>query len=269
MIELTSSWLNNLKNADHVGVTTQIYEVVKKSEIDTDAFRAAKEALAKAIADEDEAYKKTLKDWVVEELKTTDNNMDNYMTCIRSMLTGQAALPDTEPEKQKAKQLLQLWKEYAFSTADSYSGESAKVLNMHQEAEKSKADAEALHVWTYFDKAKAEAEKVQKLLGERLEGLATRELGEMRKARTATDAVIKQLYGMIGALQKFTPDEALTELAKRLRAIEDYARVYYLKGSASGADDTPTETPDEGSGDGGTVAPPDDEEDDRPPFGGD
>lgn len=263
MITILTSWLSHLKNADHVGVTTQIYDAVKEAGIVNDFYTAATKALAKAIADEDEAYKKTMKDWTVEQLKSTDMRQDAYMKCLRSMLSGYAMLPEDDKRTQKAKEILQLWKDYAFDTGDSYSGESAKVVNMYQEVEKKKADAEELHVWELFEEAKKAAEKIQQLLSERFNDLASRNVGEMKAARAATDLTIKQLYQMLETLQSFAPSETLIELLKKLRAIEDYARVYYLKTTASGADDTP----------GGTPGTPDDEEEEdtsgTPPMGGD
>lgn len=233
MIEILTAWLNHLKNADHVGITTQIYTVAKEAEINNDMYKAATDALAKAIADEDEAYKKTQKDWVVEDLKAADLCQDAYMICLRHILTGHAALPKGEPTKQKAKELLQLWKDFNFRTADSYSGESAKVISMYQEVAKRQADAEELGVWTLFGKARQSAEKVQQLLSDRFTDLASRNVGEMRRARLATDQTIKQLYTMINSLQGLAPTTAVTELAKKLRAIEDYARAYYLNAGHS------------------------------------
>ena len=103
MIELLTGWLGALKNADHVGITTQIYELVKKTEVNNDMYKTGVAALAKAIAKEDEAYKKTQKDWVVEELKTVDADLDAYMKGIRSIVSGHAALPATAATTQKAK----------------------------------------------------------------------------------------------------------------------------------------------------------------------
>ena len=68
--------MNSLKNADHVGLTTQIYDNVKDTDLKNELYKSAVEALEKAIAEEDEAYKKTQKDWAVEELKTADQQME-------------------------------------------------------------------------------------------------------------------------------------------------------------------------------------------------
>ena len=246
MIELLTGWLGALKNADHVGITTQIYELVKKTEVNNDMYKAGVASLAKAIAKEDEAYKKTQKDWVVEELKTVDAELDAYMKGIRSIVAGYAALPATVETTQMAKELLQLWKEYDFKLCNSYSAESAKVVNMFQEVEARRKDAETLGVWSLFEKARELAVQVQNLLGDRFKELGSRVVGELLAARAATDVAIKQLYMVVGSMQAFESGETVTAMARELRAIEDYARVYYLRMPSSSGDDTPTDMPDGG-----------------------
>ena len=254
MVELLTSWLGRLKNADHVGLTTQIYDTVRQTEVTNDTYKTAVAALAKAIAKEDEAYKKTQKDWAVEELKTVDATLDAYMKGIRSIVAGHAALPATVATSQQGKELLQLWKEYDFKLSDSYTSEAAKVINMFQDAQQHQQSAEALGVWSLFELANKEAQKMQDLLSDRFTELSSRIVGELRDARVATDLAIKQLYQVLSSLQVLTPSETVTTTAKTLRAIEDYARVYYLKTTTSSGDDTPTETPD-GTPDSGDTTP--------------
>ena len=259
MIELLTGWLGQLKNADHVGVTMQINDAVKGTEITNETYKTAAAALAKAIEGEDDAYRKTQKDWAVEQLKTVDGKMDAYMKGMRSILAGHAALPDDEELKQKAKELLQLWKDFDFKTFDSYSGESAKVINMFQEVEKQKANAEEMGVWTYFEQAKKLALQIQELLNDRFNDMASRTLGEMRKARQATDLAIKQIFMVVNSLQVLQPSDQVTELVRKLRAIEDYAKMYYLRVPISGDElppMPPTEDEGPGSDDVGSARPP-------------
>lgn len=265
MIVLLTSWLSALKNADHVGVTTQIYDAVKKAELSNDAYKAQVKELAKAIEGEDEAYKKTQKDWAVERLKAVDTEMDSYMVAIRSIVAGHAALPEAEEHKQPALEILHLWKDYAFKLSDSYSAESSKVINMYQEVAKQQAAAEKLGIWTYFGKAKEKAEEVQRLLAERFTDMASRTAGELKEARSATDQAIKQLYQVINSMQVLLPGEELTELSKVLRSIEDYARIYYLKTGASSGENRP----DDGTGLPDIGGEGDDDDNQAPPFGGD
>ena len=72
---------------------------------------------------------------------------------------------------------------------------------MFQEIEKRKSYAEAVGVWGYFEKAQQTALKVQSLLNDRFSELASRTVGEVKIARTATDLAIKQLYTVLSSMQ--------------------------------------------------------------------
>lgn len=256
MVEILSSWLTRLKNADHVGVTIEIYENAKSADIANATYKAALAVLAKAIDAEDDAFKKTQKDWAVEKLRDTDQGLDSYMKGIRLLLLGHAAMPEPDELRQKATEMLHMWKDYGFKTTESYVGEAAKVVNMFQDVEKRRADAEALGVWAYFEKAQKEALKVLDLLDDRFTELATRVTGEMKAARAATDQAIKNLYQVLTSMQLLMPESKVTELAKKLRAIEDYARLYYLKTTASRGDNTPDGPYEPGDDDEGESTPP-------------
>ena len=268
MIELLTGYLSTLRNADHVGVTQQIYDTVKDADIENDLYAAAAATLKKAIADEDDAYKKTQKDWAVEDLKLIDGQLDAYMRGLRQIVAGHADLPATVKTKQAGLLMLQLWKDYQFKLTDSYTAESSKVINMFQEVEKNKEAAQSLGIYDLFKEADKLARQIQELLNARYDDIASRTVGEMRTARKNTDQAIKKAYQVIDALQVLENSDKLTELLKKLRAIEDYARTYYIKGGASDRDNTPEETPgggsgsdsgsgDSGSGSGGADTPPD------------
>ena len=258
MIELLAGYLGGLKNADHFGVVTQINTPIQQLETENQVFIQAANGLNSAIKAEDVAYKKTQKDWNVERLKDEDKKMDDLMIGTRSILAGHAAMPDGEALKQPAREILQLWKDFNFKTNDSYSGESSKIINIYQEVAKRQSDAEALGVWTYLQKARQQAVTVQSLLALRFDELSSRVVGELKEARANTDAAVKQVYQIVNSLQILMPSAEITALAQKLKAIEDYAKQYYLKTSTSsdGGEPTPTPSPDGGSDDGGSDVTP-------------
>ena len=251
MIELLAGYLGGLKNADHFGVVTQINTPIQQLETENQVFLQAANGLNTAIKAEDVAYKKTQKDWNVERLKDEDKKMDDLMIGTRSILAGHAAMPDGEALKQPAREILQLWKDFNFKTNDSYSGESSKIINIYQEVVKRQSDAEALGVWTYLQKARQQAVTVQSLLSLRFDELSSRVVGELKEARANTDSAVKQVYQIINSLQILMPSAEITALAQKLKAIEDYAKQYYLKTSTSSDGGEPTPTPDGGGSDDG------------------
>lgn len=256
MIELLAGYLRGLSNANHFGVVTQIDNNFANFETDNQVFVKAIAAVHEAVVAEDLAYKRTQKDWNVDRLKAADEVLDDYMIALRSILAGYAAMPDAEAMKQPAKELLQLWKDFNFKTNDSYSGETSKVLNIVQEVQKKQAQAEAMGVWTYFQKAAQQARVVQDLLDLRFNELSSRTVGELKAAREATDAAVKQCFMVLNSLQVLLPSDDVTALCKKLKAIEDYAKQYYLKDNSAGSDDDTSKTDKNGgtaeNGDGKT-----------------
>ena len=91
----------------------------------------------------------------------------------------------------------------------------------------------------------------QSLLALRFDELSSRVVGELKEARANTDAAVKQVYQIVNSLQILMPSPEITALAQKLKAIEDYAKQYYLKSSTSSDGGEPTPTPDGGSSDDG------------------
>lgn len=281
MIVLQQGYLNNLNNADHFGVITQINNEAQGFTTDNPMLVSAIAGVNSCHQGEDAAYMKSGKDWNVNRMKTEDGKLDKIMVAVRAIVAAHAEMPDGFPLKQTGIEFLQMWKDYDFHTSDSYSGETSKVINMWQTVSARQADAEALGIYTYFQAAYQQALLIQQLLNQRFDELAGRVVGELREARQATDDAIKQLYLVINSMQVLTPSDEITALARKLKTIEDYARQYYLRektsggsgseggngnnegGGQQGGGTTPDpgtgggETPDPGTGGGETPVNPD------------
>jgi len=187
----------------------------------------------------------------VKTLKAEDRKLDDYMIGIRKILDGHASMPDGEELKQPGRELLQMWKEFDFSTTDGHAAEASKVLNMYQIVGQRHEDAEALGVLAYFQKAALQASRVLQLVQGRTDERSQCVVGELKTARSATDAAVKQLYQVVNSMQVLMPSEEITALARKLKAIEDHARQYYL---TKGGEDEP-EPSEDGEQDGGEVTP--------------
>lgn len=273
MIVLQQGYLNNLNNADHFGVITQINNEAQGFTTDNPMLVSAIAGVNSCHQGEDAAYMKSGKDWNVNRMKTEDGKLDKIMVAVRAIVAAHAEMPDGFPLKQTGIEFLQMWKDYDFHTSDSYSGETSKVINMWQTVSERRSDAEALGIYTYFQAAYEQAVLIQQLLNQRFDELAGRIVGELRDARQATDDAIKQLYLVINSMQVLTPSDEITALARKLKTIEDYARQYYLREKTSGGSGSESgsngnngndgsngnneggETPDPGTGGGETPDP--------------
>ena len=251
---LTTSYLTRLTNANHDGVTQQISDRLQQAAVSNPMLAEATKAVAAARQKEDDAYRRySGKDFASDDLKAADELEDKYMAAVRNILNGYLYLPESEPMRRKAELALQLFKDFKFSTVDGLETEARKTINMVQQW---KAATEytlgELGVDEWVSKANTQAEKVIKLVAQRVENESTKVKGELADARKATDQAIRSAYDIINALTVIQPSTELTTLTSLLFAIEDRARLYYMPGGkTSGGNPTPNPSTPDGSGSGG------------------
>ena len=251
---LTTSYLTRLTNANHDGVTQQISDRLQQAAVSNPMLAEATKAVVAARQKEDDAYRRySGKDFASDDLKAADELEDKYMAAVRNILNGYLYLPESEPMRRKAELAVQLFKDFKFSTVDGLEAEARKTINMVQQW---KAATEytlgELGVDEWVSKANTQAEKVIKLVAQRVENESTKVKGELADARKATDQAIRSAYDIINALTVIQPSTELTTLVSLLFAIEDRARLYYMPGGkTSGGNPTPNPSTPDGSGSGG------------------
>ena len=249
---LTTSYLAQLTNANHDGVTQQISDRLQAFETDNAMLLQAIQAVATARQAEDTAYRRySGKDFASDDLKREDQLEDKYMSTIRALLNALLCLPDDEPIRRKAEMAVQLYKDFNFRVADGFEAEARKTLNMVQQWQAASGYTLAeLGIAEWVTKAKAQAEKVIRLVAVRVDNESAKVKGELATARRATDEAVRRVYDILNALNVLQPTAELTALTTVLFGIEDRAKLYYISGGKSSSGDRPTPTPDGGSTDG-------------------
>lgn len=237
---LNTSWLGDLTNPHHDGTTQQIDDVVQAFETDNQVFLKKRAALHQARQVEDDVWLKSQRDDVVPLLQKADSVEDSYMTATRYTLMAHATLPDTEPTRQEAKQCLQEFKDFNFSTHDAYGAEADKTIQMQQNLQAHEAFLTQIGVWPYLLKAVEAARQVRQYLTQRAMTMGQYVKGEMKTARLDTDQAVAELYRTIEAMLELMPSDQLSALYTQLHGIELYARQYYLndKTAADGSGDS-------------------------------
>ena len=257
-MSLAIVYLRGLTVAEHSGVVRQIVGKLHGSSISNELFTQRLNDVDSAAQAEDDAYTRSLKDFNSDRLKEEDDIVDSYVKAVRAILNGYAELPESEPNRQKAVELVRVFKDYNFSPSDTYTAEAEKIRNMNQVYQTRTADLQALGVADYWAQAVTHAANVEQLLSQRFDDVAARVVGEMKTARANTDNAIKAMYELLAAMKVMMPSTELNNLISQLDAIETYAWKYYLGGkggsTSSGGGTTPT-TPDTPSG-SGTDTPP-------------
>ena len=265
-MSLNTSYLRDVTIAEHGGLVRQILGKLQGVSISNEMFTQRRNDVASTVQAEDDAYTHSQKDFNSDRLREEDSIVDSYVKAVRAILNGHTELPASEPNRQKAVELVRVFKDYNFSPSDTYTAEAEKIRNMNQVYQTRIADLQALGVADYWAQAVAHATSVEQLLSQRFDDVAARVVGEMKTARTNTDNAIKAMYELLTAMQVMMPSTELNNLISQLDAIEAYARQYYLNtgkkpGSSTGtgtgtnpnANDNPgTTDPGTGTTDPGT-----------------
>ena len=249
---LTTSYLAQLTNANHDGVTQQIDDRLQGFETENTMLIQAGAAVHAARQGEDTAYRRySGKDFASDDLKREDALEDKYMSTIRALLNALLCLPEDEPLRRKAEMAVQLYKDFNFRVADGFEAEARKTLNMVQQWQAAtEYTLQELGIAPWVTKAQQQAQKVLQLVTVRVDNESAKVKGELAAARKATDEAIRKAYDILNALAVLQPSAELTALITVLFGIEDRAKLYYISGGKSGGD-KPTPTPDGGSEDGG------------------
>ncbi len=243
---LTTSYLAQLTNANHDGVTQQIYDRLQGFETDNTMLQQATAAVHAARQAEDTAYRRfSGKDFASDDLKREDALEDKYMSTIRALLNALLFLPDDEPLRRKAEMAVQLYKDFNFRVADGFEAEARKTLNMVQQWQAATGyTLEELGIAPWVTKAQQQAQKVLQLVTVRVDNESAKVKGELAAARKQTDEAIRRAYDILNALAVLQPSAELSALVNVLFGIEDRAKLYYISGGKTGGTDTPgTDTP--------------------------
>ena len=249
---LTTSYLAQLSNANHDGVSQQICDRLTGYTTDNAMLTTAVQGVTAARQAEDIAFKRySGKDFASDDLKREDALEDKYMSTALGILNGLLYLPDDEPLKHKAQMARQIFRDFNFSTSAGYEAEARNVLNMAQQwAAATEYELTELGIEAWVQKAVVQANKVLQLVAVRVDHESAKVKGELAAARKATDEAIRQAYDIINALNVLQPSAELTALINVLLSIEERAKLYYIN-SASGANVRPNgggTTPDSGEG---------------------
>jgi hypothetical protein len=243
---LTTSYLAQLTNANHDGVSQQICDRLTAYTTDNQMLTTAVQGVVAARQAEDTAFKRySGKDFAADDLKKEDALEDKYMSTTLAILNGLLYLPETEPIRRKAEMAKQVFKDFNFSTSAGFEAEARNVLNMAQQwgAATDYTLAE-LGIDEWVTKAVAQANKVIQLVAVRVDHESAKVKGELANARKATDEAIRKAYDVVNALAVLSPSAELSALISVLFGIEERAKLYYISGGSSGSKPTPSPTPD-------------------------
>ena len=232
-VPLNFSWLERLTNPNHDNITQQIDDCAMSFVTDNARFIEKRNALHQCRLHEDEVWLVVQRDPVVKRLAAADNRQDAYITALRYTNLAHAGLPEGEPTKAEAVECNQVFKDFKFSTNDGYGAEADKIIQMQQNFQSHETFLTSIGAWTFLTKAVEQAHLVRELLLERAQTMGEFVKGEMKTARTTTDAAIADLFRTIDAMMDLMPSAELTALYTRMKGLELYAKQYNLPSGSS------------------------------------
>ena len=224
----------SLPNDKHLGAITQNWDIIANfSPAGQTLFATTKSNYNNCKENEDLAYRQSPKDFNTDDMKRADNLRDDYVSAARTITQGYSMLPDESPLKRMGQEMYQVFRDYNFSTADSYTGESVKLDNMWQVFSQNQAKLEALGVWQILQTGMTYNEQVKSYFSARIDVLSNRVVGELRDARAASDQAYQQLCDVLDAMLLLAPSEELNDVVRHMNALTDYYNQYYIKGTSS------------------------------------
>lgn len=228
IISLNYGYLGDLSNAHHDGQTQQIDDAVAGFETENATLLARAAALHQTRVREDEVWLKSQVDPNVKNLEAADKRQDGYIACAHGIINAYATLPEQEAQKQDAMACKQVFRDFKFSTHDSYGAEADKILQMGQNLQPYQTFLTTIGAWQWYTKAAQQATQVRQLLAQRAQAKGEFVKGEMKTARRQTDLAVRDLYQTLNAMQELMPTAELTALCTQLKGFELYAKQYYL-----------------------------------------
>lgn len=227
--------VKSLTNDRHLGFMEQVCSILDRTTYETQKmYEERKKALKTAVEKEDEAYRKSQKNFKTDELQAEDELRDKYMRAAKHILDGYAVLPDKEKKKQQALELLQVWKDYKFSTNDSYNGQTVKIENMWQDFQKKETVLKELGVWDILESALNHNNMVSALFQLRNKEKSEIVVGALKAARAASDSAYQQLIETMDAIEVVTPGAISAAFYSQLTELAEYYKQYYLSRKSSG-----------------------------------
>ena len=242
---LKTTYLRRLDVAHHDNVTQSIYErIAKINAEESSKLAAASNKLKTAREEEDRCYQTAKRDFAAQELSETLATLRKRMSAVMGVLNAFAMLPTSDPRREKAWKLLQSAKDYRYTSRDGAAATESKVRNILQVWSESIEVLSEFSLADDYEALDALVTKIRKTLEKRIQFEASKEVGALANARTATDDAIGECYDVLNALDVLSPSAEITTAIKELAAIETRARQYYIttSGGSSAADEGGSDT---------------------------
>ena len=170
----------------------------------------------------DEAYKRSTKSQLTEEIARLDTERDHCAAVIKEVakLWANHFKDVDETLAVKGRRVLQPFVDFDFSTHESMVAENSKIENIEQvlSTAQLQADLQAMGLTAINQMLATKTAQLVQLIDQRSQEMSGIEKGELRAAREALYAKYLELTEYINAVQVIQPEEALGQAAQYYNA---------------------------------------------------
>ncbi len=184
------------------------------------------------------AYKQSTKSFLTDTIAQKDSARDKITQVIESVAQNWAELPD-EDDALRGRHIYQPFKDFDYRRREALLAQNSKWQNIAQvfaQAEQS-ADLAAMGLTTLVQKANTLTQEIANLMTQRNEDQSAYIVGEMKAARSESEAIYQQLMQYINAMLVVSPTDALEQTAQYIQQDINKVASQYQQGRKRKKDD--------------------------------
>lgn len=211
-------------NAAHYEYLATVRRRTEEIRLENELWRRAVEEFRTAFDKEDEAFKRCRASDHTAALQQADEERDKLYASLRDTVKAYAKFPIAETAAH-AEPLQKVIRNYKISTRENYMKESGLIDNMLQDLLQYERQLNRLGLLIVANQLKAKNDEVRQLLANRNHERSEQVLGELKAARTVSNAAYAVVVFYTNAFLAMNPDvREAADLVKRMSEDLEYFR---------------------------------------------
>ena len=244
--KFTERSLGKLPVAYYFSAAKAFQERIEAAECAQDRFREMRDEYGRLFKAFDEAYKRTQKNPLSDQIRDLDKERDGYAYVIENVAEMWAERLTDASLAAHGKRVAQVFADYKFRTSEALVAENAKIHNMEQKLADREltADLQVMGLTELNRRLLSRTEQIEQMMGKRNEEKSDVVVGELKAAREALDGHYRAFITYLNAVQELQPEESLSKAAQYYNA--DLAKIdlQYQQSRKKGGKDEPTPEPE-------------------------
>ena len=225
MVKFIEKSTHNFALAFFYSVMQSFDQRIGAIETQLERLQSLREELHQRFGLFDQAYKQSLKSQLTKTVHDLDVERDEYAYVMEQTAKLWATKLSADALNIHGRRVVQVFKDYDFRTTEALVAENAKVDNMEQRfAEQTlAADLAAMGLTELNARLISTTAELKQLMAQRNEENSAIVTGEVKRTRTALEAIYGQMITYLNAVQEIMPEEGISQAAQYYN--EDFKKV--------------------------------------------